>query len=64
VEWTSADGDESSGSGYTIGAEVDGKVYVKADANPFVVRVTSSTVAKALAINVEELLLNPDVDNG
>ena len=64
VEWTSADGDESSGSGYTIGAEVDGKVYVKADANPFVVRVTSSTLTKALAINVEELLLNPDVDNG
>jgi hypothetical protein len=63
VEWTSTESSETNGSGYTIGAEVDGKIYVRADRNPFVVLVTSSTVSKALDINVDELLLNPDVDN-
>jgi len=65
VEWTVSTEGESRGEGYTIGAEADNKVYVRADGNPFAVTVNKSTVSKALEITVEDLLVKPvDVDNG
>jgi len=62
VEWTVSQEGQTTGAGYTIGAEIDSKVYLRADDNPFAVQVNKSSVSKALEIAVEDLLLSPADD--
>lgn len=38
VTWTAVDGEQTLTGGYVIGAEVDGKYFVKSDESPFVIR--------------------------
>jgi len=38
VTWTAVDGEQTLAGGYVIGAELDGKYFVKSDDSPFVIR--------------------------
>jgi len=49
VEWTVSVDDQTASNGYTIGGLADGKHYVKADDNDFVVLVNESSLSKALS---------------
>jgi hypothetical protein len=48
VRWTREADGQSEAGGYVVGALVDGKRYVKADDQPWVIQVTDSSIKRAV----------------
>lgn len=55
VSWTTGDGNQSVAGGYTIGSELDSSyVHLRLDEQPFVLKVSKSTVKQALEATLDE----------
>ncbi|MEQ1501883.1 MAG: DUF4340 domain-containing protein [Myxococcota bacterium] len=59
VTWTTGAADQSTSASYQIGAEIaaeTGRVYLKSETSPFVLKVSKSSVDSALAPNTDKLI--------
>ncbi len=56
VQWTATGEDSTVGASYRIGAEDDGKVYIKSEDSPFVIKATASSFKAVTEARVADFL--------